>query len=73
MTTFNIGFVIFPNLTQLDFTGPMEVLHRLPETEIDPKRERGDELRQANLRAIRIRSHAGAALRDGARAVKGSR
>lgn len=30
MTTFNIGFVIFPNLTQLDFTGPLEVLHRLP-------------------------------------------
>jgi cyclohexyl-isocyanide hydratase len=34
MTTFNIGFVIFPNLTQLDFTGPLEVLHRLPETKI---------------------------------------
>jgi len=34
MTTFNIGFVIFPNLTQLDFTGPMEVLHRLPECKI---------------------------------------
>ena len=29
MTTFNIGFVIFPNLTQLDFTGPFEVLSRL--------------------------------------------
>jgi cyclohexyl-isocyanide hydratase len=25
-----IGFVIFPNLTQLDFTGPLEVLARLP-------------------------------------------
>jgi cyclohexyl-isocyanide hydratase len=34
MTTFNIGFVIFPNLTQLDLTGPLEVLHRLPETKI---------------------------------------
>jgi cyclohexyl-isocyanide hydratase len=34
MTTFNIGFVIFPNLTQLDFTGPLEVLHRLPERKI---------------------------------------
>ena len=34
MTTFNIGFVIFPNLTQLDFTGPLEVLHRLPECKI---------------------------------------
>ena len=27
---FTIGFVIFPNLTQLDFTGPLQVLHRLP-------------------------------------------
>ena len=24
------GFLIFPNLTQLDFTGPLQVLHRLP-------------------------------------------
>jgi cyclohexyl-isocyanide hydratase len=30
MSTFNIGFVIFPNLTQLDFTGPLQVLNRLP-------------------------------------------
>jgi len=30
MTALNIGFVIFPNLTQLDFTGPLQVLHRLP-------------------------------------------
>lgn len=34
MTTFNIGFVIFPNLTQLDFTGPLQVLHRLPELKV---------------------------------------
>jgi cyclohexyl-isocyanide hydratase len=26
----NIGFVIFPQLTQLDFTGPLQVLSRLP-------------------------------------------
>lgn len=26
----NSGFVLFPNLTQLDFTGPLQVLHRLP-------------------------------------------
>lgn len=25
-----IGFVLFPDLTQLDFTGPLQVLHRLP-------------------------------------------
>jgi cyclohexyl-isocyanide hydratase len=31
---FNIGFVIFPNLTQLDFTGPLQVLHRLPEAKV---------------------------------------
>ena len=30
MADFNIGFVIFPNLTQLDFTGPLQVLNRLP-------------------------------------------
>jgi cyclohexyl-isocyanide hydratase len=30
MTTLAIGFVLFPNLTQLDFTGPLQVLHRLP-------------------------------------------
>jgi cyclohexyl-isocyanide hydratase len=34
MTTFNIGFVIFPNLTQLDFTGPLQVLNRLPGSKI---------------------------------------
>lgn len=28
--SFTIGFVLFPNLTQLDFTGPLQVLHRLP-------------------------------------------
>ncbi len=26
----NIGFVLFPNVTQLDFTGPLQVLHRVP-------------------------------------------
>lgn len=30
MASFNVGFVIFPNLTQLDFTGPLQVLSRLP-------------------------------------------
>ncbi|AZO48855.1 MAG: DJ-1/PfpI family protein [Mesorhizobium sp.] len=29
MADFNVGFVIFPNITQLDFTGPFEVLSRL--------------------------------------------
>jgi cyclohexyl-isocyanide hydratase len=32
MPLFNIGFVIFPDLTQLDFTGPQQVLARLPES-----------------------------------------
>ena len=32
MPDFNIGFVIFPNLTQLDFTGPLQVLNRLPDS-----------------------------------------
>jgi cyclohexyl-isocyanide hydratase len=30
VSVFNIGFVIFPQLTQLDFTGPLQVLARLP-------------------------------------------
>ncbi|CAN5379860.1 DJ-1/PfpI family protein [soil metagenome] len=29
MPGFNVGFVIFPGITQLDFTGPFEVLSRL--------------------------------------------
>src|SRR4051794_35647248 len=32
MPNFNVGFVIFPDLTQLDFTGPLQVLARLPES-----------------------------------------
>ena len=32
MPLFNVGFVIFPGLTQLDFTGPQQVLARLPES-----------------------------------------
>ena len=32
MQLFNIGFVIFPDLTQLDFTGPLQVLSRLPQS-----------------------------------------
>src|SRR6187401_3637880 len=32
MPQFNIGFVIFPDLTQLDFTGPLQVLSRLPQS-----------------------------------------
>jgi cyclohexyl-isocyanide hydratase len=30
MSLLNVGFVIFPDLTQLDFTGPQQVLARLP-------------------------------------------
>ena len=32
MSIFNVGFVIFPELTQLDFTGPLEVLARMPQS-----------------------------------------
>jgi cyclohexyl-isocyanide hydratase len=31
MSVFNVGFVIFPELTQLDFTGPQQVLARMPQ------------------------------------------
>lgn len=30
----NVGMVLFPNLTQLDLTGPYEVFARLPETKV---------------------------------------
>ncbi|MBV9970328.1 MAG: DJ-1/PfpI family protein, partial [Xanthobacteraceae bacterium] len=30
MSNFSVGFVIFPELTQLDFTGPLQILARLP-------------------------------------------
>lgn len=30
----NIGFVLFPNVTQLDLTGPLQVLHRLAGTRV---------------------------------------
>ena len=30
MPVFHVGFVLFPDLTQLDFTGPLQVLSRLP-------------------------------------------
>src|SRR5262245_57425537 len=29
---FNVGFVIFPDVTQLDFTGPLPVLSGLPQS-----------------------------------------
>src|SRR5215472_10134567 len=36
MSVFNVGFVIFPELTQLDFTGPQQVLARLPRLSLVP-------------------------------------
>ncbi|SHF06748.1 cyclohexyl-isocyanide hydratase [Kaistia soli DSM 19436] len=40
MSDFNIGFVIFPGITQLDFTGPFEVLSRIgtPASVSEPSR-----------------------------------
>ena len=32
MSNFKLGFVIFPDLTQLDLTGPLQVLARLPKS-----------------------------------------
>jgi cyclohexyl-isocyanide hydratase len=32
MPHFNVGFVLFPHLTQLDLTGPLQVLARLPQS-----------------------------------------
>jgi cyclohexyl-isocyanide hydratase len=33
-TSFHIGFLLFPRLTQLDLTGPYEILSRMPGAEI---------------------------------------
>src|SRR5215217_7299787 len=32
MALFNVGFVIFPDVTQLDFTGPLQVLSGRPQS-----------------------------------------
>jgi cyclohexyl-isocyanide hydratase len=32
--TLHIGMLLFPGLTQLDLTGPLEVLHRVPDTKV---------------------------------------
>ena len=32
---FHVGFVLFPNITQLDMTGPFEVLSRMPNAKVD--------------------------------------
>lgn len=34
MTPFRIGFLLWPNLTQLDLTGPAQVLHHMPGAEV---------------------------------------
>lgn len=34
MNIFNVGFLLFPNVTQLDLTGPAQVLSRMPNTKI---------------------------------------
>ena len=33
MSNFTVGFVLFPELTQLDLTGPLQVLARLPQSQ----------------------------------------
>lgn len=32
--TLHVGMLVFPNVTQLDLTGPFEVMHRLPDAEV---------------------------------------
>lgn len=34
MSTFQIGMVIFPGMTSLDFAGPLDVFARLPDTQV---------------------------------------
>lgn len=42
---FRIVFILYPRLTQLDFTGPYEVLARLPNTEVIVASKDGGELK----------------------------
>lgn len=42
---FRIGFLLFHELTQLDFTGPLQVLHRLPGAEVHLVAERIEPIR----------------------------
>jgi putative intracellular protease/amidase len=57
-TPFRIVFILYPRLTQLDFTGPCEVLARMPSAEIIIASKDGGELVTemgltfANLRAL---------------------
>lgn len=44
-TPFRIGFLLFHELTQLDFTGPLQVLHRLPGAEVHLVAERIEPIR----------------------------
>ena len=34
-SAFHVGFILFPNITQLDMTGPFEVLSRMPGSKVD--------------------------------------
>jgi cyclohexyl-isocyanide hydratase len=38
---FQVGFLLYPNLTQLDVTGPAQVLHRMPGTGVHYVWKRG--------------------------------
>jgi putative intracellular protease/amidase len=55
---FRIVFILYPRLTQLDFTGPYEVLARMPDAEVIIASKDGGELKTemgltfANLRAL---------------------
>ena len=43
--TFRAGFLLFPDLTQLDLTGPYEVLARLPDVEVHLVAQNADPVR----------------------------
>ncbi|HVK79158.1 MAG TPA: DJ-1/PfpI family protein [Verrucomicrobiae bacterium] len=61
---FRIVFILYPRLTQLDFTGPYEVLARMPDAEVIIASKDGGELKTemgltfANLHALADVAHA---------------
>jgi cyclohexyl-isocyanide hydratase len=52
---FPVVFALYPDVTQLDFTGPLEVLARLPQASIVLAATRGGELAAGGIRFAEVR------------------
>jgi len=52
---FTVVFALYPDVTQLDFTGPLEVLARLPQAHIVLASTRGGELTASGMTIANLR------------------